>query len=97
VEDALAATQVNVAVVALAAERYRLRTGEWPTDMAPMHDEVDDWHRRDWFTVGDLILRRTEHGIMVLSVGPDGQDDEGRRKGEIKDADTWDIVFEIRR
>jgi hypothetical protein len=64
-------------VVALAAERYRLRHGDWPRTLA---DLVPDYLLAvplDPFDGAPLRYRRSDGGAVVYSVGEDGRDDGG--------------------
>lgn len=98
-KDAQFATQVNVAVVGIAAERYRLAHGDWPASLADLYDLVPEANRHDWLDPdgGAIKIRKTERGFLAYSVGRDRADDGGvrRPRGNTKDPD--DLVFEIRR
>lgn len=70
--------QLEVARAALALERYRQATGNWPAtlqDLVPAYlDEVPT----DVFANGPLQYRRLPQGAVVHSVGQDGVDNAGK-------------------
>jgi ABC-type transport system involved in multi-copper enzyme maturation permease subunit len=69
--------ELRCAVVALAAERYRRRHGEWPARLDQLTPDLLENVPADPFTGEPLRLRRLEDGIVIYSVGRDGQDDGG--------------------
>src|SRR6478752_8042824 len=60
----------------LAAERFRRQMGRWP---ASLEEVVQAGLLRavptDPFTDRPLLFKRTADGLVIYSVGPDGQDD----------------------
>ncbi len=69
--------QLECTRVALAAERFRLKTGRLPTSIAELVPDYLDGVPDDPFSDGPLLLRETEDGIVVYSVNEDGEDDGG--------------------
>jgi hypothetical protein len=71
--------ELRCAAAALAAERYRRARGRWPGSLA---DLVDAGYLRalpiDPFDKQPLRLRLRPDGLVIYSVGPDGQDDGGK-------------------
>jgi len=91
---------VRTALVALAAERFRLRPGRWPetlSELVPQYlPDVPD----DPFDGAPLRYRCLEAGFAVYSVGEDRGDDGGRPLPPPKErqpGETYDITFAVRR
>jgi hypothetical protein len=87
------------AVAAVAAERYRRDKGRWPEALTDLVPDYLAQVPTDLFDGGPLHYRRLEDGVVVYSVGPDGQDDGGkivRRGNPRSDADIgirlWDVA-----
>jgi hypothetical protein len=90
---------LHAAVAALAAERYRRDKGRWPEALTDLVPDYLPQVPTDLFDGGPLHYRRLEDGVVVYSVGPDGQDDGGkivRRGNPRSDADIgfrlWDVA-----
>ncbi|WP_169976629.1 hypothetical protein [Tautonia rosea] len=64
-------------VVLLAAERYRLRHGDWPASIEAIDDELLPGVPLDPFSGEVFRLHRPEGRFVVASIGPNGQDDGG--------------------
>jgi hypothetical protein len=62
---------------ALAAERYRLGHGDWPMSLDSLTPDLLAAVPVDPFDGKPLRYRRLVDGIVVYSVGPDGEDNEG--------------------
>lgn len=70
------ASELRCAVVALAAERFRIVNDRWPESV----DELGDYLTKsptDIYTGKPLLLNRLDDGIVIYSVGPDGEDNGG--------------------
>jgi hypothetical protein len=90
---------LDSAVAALAAERYRRHKGRWPETLA---DLVPDYLAKvplDLYDGAPLRYRHLDDGVVIYSIGPDGQDDGGkivRRGNPTSDADIgfrlWDVA-----
>jgi hypothetical protein len=63
--------------VALAAERYRLRHGAWPTAATELVPDFLPELPLDPFGGRPMRLKRGAGGISVNSIGPHGLDDGG--------------------
>ncbi len=63
--------------VLLAVERYRLQTGAWPAKLEELTPGLLKEVPLDPFDGKPLRYRRFSEGIIVYSVGPDGNDDGG--------------------
>jgi hypothetical protein len=76
----LEATEIarNLAVTAIALQRYRLRHGQFPPDLAALAPEILPAPPRDPVDGKPLRYRRNPDGAFLLySIGPDGVDDGG--------------------
>jgi hypothetical protein len=62
----------------VACERYRQRIGRWPDSLEAIPTDILPAIPTDPFTGKPVIVRRLADGIVVYSIGPDGQDDGGR-------------------
>jgi hypothetical protein len=68
---------LKCAIAALAAERFRQAKGRWPDKLQEL---VPDYLRAvpiDPFDGKELRVRQLSDGIVIYSVGPDGQDNGG--------------------
>jgi hypothetical protein len=97
--DQRARAQLRCAAAALAAERYRLKRGSWPTGWDSLVTtaclrEVPV----DVFDGKPLRLKRVKDGLVIYSVGPDGEDNGGNLdrtnptpKGKDLGFRLWDV------
>jgi hypothetical protein len=76
--------ELRCGVVALAAERYRMAHGHWPETAAALVPEFLPAVPLDLFDGKPLRLKRTERGVVVYTVGPDGEDNGGNLDGTTK-------------
>jgi hypothetical protein len=60
------------AIAALAVERFRRDTGAWPKSLEPLAPKYLDKLPEDPWTGKPLQLRPTGNGVVVYSVGPEG-------------------------
>jgi len=65
-------------VAALAVERYRLLTGEWPTTLESIPKTILPSVPLDPMTGKPILFARRTDGVTVYAVGPDGFDDGGK-------------------
>lgn len=65
------------ALVALAAERFRLQKGRWPLEPKEMDASLVGSLPADPYDGSPLRFRRLDDGLVVYSIGPDGRDDGG--------------------
>ena len=70
---------VRCAVVAVAAERYRLANGRWPDRLEDLVPVYLSKLPLDPFDGQPLRFRRLKDGVIIYTVGEDQQDDGGRR------------------
>lgn len=89
--------RLAVARAALSVEQWRTEQGRWPESLegAALPGALP----KDPFTGEALRYGRTEHGVVVYSVGADEVDNGGISQGEARqrgDADDeWDIPFRL--
>lgn len=69
--------QLEAAILALAAERFRLERGRWPESLEDLVPAYAAGVPKDRFGPGNLRLARREDGIVIYSVGQDQKDDGG--------------------
>jgi hypothetical protein len=65
--------ELRCAIAALAAERYRQAHGNWPSSLESLVPDYLAKVQADPFGGKPLRLRRLEKGMVIYSVGPDGQ------------------------
>ncbi|HEV3204527.1 MAG TPA: hypothetical protein VGY77_09095 [Gemmataceae bacterium] len=75
--DRRSAAQLRCAIVMLAAERYRLANQRWPDSLDQLVPDCLLKIYLDPYDKNPLRLKRLEDGIVIYSVGPDGQDNGG--------------------
>ncbi len=83
------------AVAGLALERYRLEKGHWPDDLEELVPAYLSEVPRDPFDGRPLRYKRLADGVLVYSVGPDGQDDCGALNRKKSDAPGTDLGFRL--
>jgi len=84
--------QLRCGAAALAVERYRNKHGKWPETLAAAYD--GDSVPQDPFSGGSLVYRRTATGVLIYSVGQDGQDNGGKSAKNSTLTGT-DLVFQL--
>jgi hypothetical protein len=87
--------ELRCAIVLLAAERYRLAHGRWPESVGELVPDflakvpTDPYNRRP------VRLRRLDDGLVIYSVGPDGQDDGGNVNRQNNVAPGSDLGYRL--
>lgn len=70
--------ELRCAIAAIAAERYRREKGQWPENLEALRKgRYLKQVPTDVFDGEPLRMRRLEDGLVIYSVGPDGQDNRG--------------------
>jgi hypothetical protein len=89
---------LRCAYVGLAVERYRQAYGRWPDELAALIPEFLQELPLDPYNASPLKYRRDEQGVVIYSVGPDGEDNGGkfdredpRKKGTDLGFQLWDV------
>lgn len=72
-----ARVRLQVVDTALAVEQWRMKHGRWPNALDELVPEVLKAVPEDPYSGTPLSYLRTERGVTVYSVGPDGNDDGG--------------------
>jgi len=68
----------RAAQAALAAERFRLVNGRWPTSLGQLQPEYLSEIPQDPFSEGPLKFAADDRGVRIWSIGSDGVDDGGK-------------------
>jgi hypothetical protein len=91
--------ELRCAFVAVAAERYRQTKKKWPASLEALREagylaQIP----MDLYDGQPLRMRRTDEGLLIYSVGPDGQDNGGHidrtdplAKGTDRVFHLWDV------
>jgi hypothetical protein len=82
-------------IVALAAERYRRAHGRWPEALDRLTPELLSAVPLDPFDGAPLRLARLDDGLVLYSVGFDGQDDGGRLAANWRSDQSGDLGFRL--
>ena len=85
---------LRVGDAALAVERWRLAHGRWPESLDELVPDLLEEVPDDPFCEEKIQYRQTADGVIVYSVGPDGQDDNGTPEEETTD-DRYDVRFRL--
>jgi hypothetical protein len=86
---------VRSAVTALAVERYRLQHGRWPEKLVDVTPDLLQEVPADPYDGRPLRYTRTDDGVTVYSVGPDGKDNGGTLDRANPERDGSDIGFRL--
>jgi hypothetical protein len=82
-------------ILALALERYRLDTGHWPKDLQELVPAHVSAVPSDPFDGREMRYKALADGVIVYSVGPDGQDDGGALNRKNIIAPGTDLGFRL--
>jgi plasmid stability protein len=89
-------TQLRCAMIAVAAERYRLKQDVWPQGLDDLlKDRLLDEIAADLFDGKLLRFKRTATGVIIYSVGLDKIDNQGQLNRNTPLAPGSDIGFEL--
>jgi hypothetical protein len=86
---------LTCAIVAVAAERYRLRHGKWPESLEKLPPDLLPISPIDPLSDGLVRYRVLPDGVIVYSVGRDGEDNDGDRNLKNPIEPGTDIVFRL--
>lgn len=90
--------RVRLARLGLAIQEYRGARGVWPASLAELSSPSAPEAAIDPFTGQPLHYRQQDGGVLLYSVGPDGQDDGGKPQRPRKAAgkpEPSDLVFTL--
>ena len=82
-------------IAGLAAERYRRRHGDWPTSLAQLTPDLIPSLPTDPYTGEPLLFRRLPDGVVIYSVGLDGEDNGGNVDSGKPNAPGTDIGIRL--
>jgi hypothetical protein len=88
-------TAMRTAIVAVAAERFRLERSRWPKDLIELVPTYLKQVPLDPYDGNPLRLRAVEDGLLIYSIGHDRQDDGGKFDRNMPNAPNSDIVFQL--
>lgn len=96
-EDGLLAGHalLRCTLVAVAAERYRSKHGDWPRAITNLVPDFLSAAPLDPFDGQELRYRRTNTGAVIYSVGPDARDDGGDSNQSLEESGPRDVVFRL--
>lgn len=83
------------AAVGIAVERYRLRHGRWPDNLAALVPDFLPAAPTDMLDGRPLRYQRLADGVVVYSVGPDGTDDGGKLADDADWQAQWPAGMDI--
>jgi hypothetical protein len=86
-----ACAKLDCARTAVAAERYRLAHARWPESLAQLVPEFLEEVPPDIFGTGPLRCQRLKDGLIVYSVGPDGEEE----LDPLADQEAHDVVPDV--
>jgi hypothetical protein len=87
---------MDCARVAIAVELFRVERGHWPESLAELPRTLLPDIPLDPFDGRQLRFRRTDYGVVVYSIGPNGIDDGGAIEGKRWLANsTHDLGFRL--
>jgi hypothetical protein len=92
--------QLDLAVTALAVERFHSAKGHLPGELNELAPKFLPVIPADPFDGAPLRYHLLEHGYVIYSIGEDGHDDGGREPPERRkdnDKSTYDITFVVQR
>ncbi len=82
-------------LVALAAERYRLAEGKWPDSLDALVPTYLPKVPADPYDGKPLRLRKLDDGLVIYSIGPDREDNQGTLDRKGNDPKGKDIGFRL--
>jgi hypothetical protein len=86
---------LRCAVVAVAAERYRLAHNRWPESLEQLVPEFLHEVPLDPYDAKPLRYRRIQEGVVIYSIGPDERDDGGKLDRQNPTAAGTDLGFQL--
>ena len=95
-KDATASAQVNLAITALAIERFQHAHGRLPENLTELTPGFLDKVLLDPYDGATLRFHPLPRGYVVYSIGSDRHDDNGREppdRWESDDKNSYDLTF----
>jgi hypothetical protein len=88
--------QLRCAIMAVAAERYRLAKGQWPGTLDVLKEAgYVRGAPSDPYDGQPLRWLRLDDGVVVYSIGPDGEDNGGKMDRQNPTAPGTDLGFRL--
>src|SRR5207248_1037136 len=95
-EEQRSLARLRCALAAVAAERFRLRNGQWPADFAALErGGYLEQTPLDPYDGAPLRWRRLADGVVIYCVGPDGKDNGGALGSAGGAGDGTDVGFRL--
>ena len=85
----------DLTVAAIAAERYRMETGDYPQTLSQLVPKYLPAVPADPFDGQPLRMKKTEDGLLLYSIGKDGRDNGGTDRDSNPRGDS-DVVVTIK-
>jgi hypothetical protein len=82
-------------IIALALERFRLAEKRWPAELTELVPAYLPAVSRDPFDGQPMRYRKLADGVIVYSIGPDGQDNGGAMNRARPTAEGTDLGFRL--
>ncbi len=86
---------LNCAITGLAMERYRITNGKWPRKLEELVPEYLAKLPTDPFNGEPLLVGTIPGGLVIYSVGPDLQDNNGLIDDSKPTKEGTDIGFRL--
>ncbi|WP_149114349.1 hypothetical protein [Limnoglobus roseus] len=86
---------IRCAIAAIACERFRMRTEAWPKSLEELPKDLLPNVPPDPFTGQALKFKHEAGGVIVYSVGPDGEDNGGKLSHTAKPPPGTDLGFRL--
>jgi hypothetical protein len=86
---------IQSAFAGLALERHRLAIGRWPDSLEELCPKYLRDPPLDPYNGRPLLYRHLPDGVVVYSVGPDGQDNGGKMDRQNRRAPGTDVGFQL--
>ncbi|MCK4284406.1 MAG: hypothetical protein KAX44_08825, partial [Candidatus Brocadiae bacterium] len=95
--------RLRAARAALAVEEWRLRHGTWPDSPEQLVPGLMEAFPEDAFSGGPIRYRKTANGVVLYSIGIDGEDNGGLSEDEAYERlgppeyepEAWDLPFRL--
>jgi hypothetical protein len=100
-EEVKALARLDVVRTALAVEQWRIERVRWPHSLDDLVPGLLDAVPEDPFGQETIRYARTDDGVVVYSLGPDGTDEGGLSQDAAQEAagegldEGWDIAFRL--
>ena len=90
-------SQLDLAITALAVERYRLAKGNLPQRLEQLVPQYLTQIPTNPFNDNPIRYKQTNPGYILYSVGEDGEDDGGKERDKKRQDEPYDLTFIVTR